>query len=632
MKSNLLRLAILSAIVSMGGCAKIPPHPEPLTKPDVRINNDVDAAANPAKAQPISGPLTLEQAMARALKFNLERRTKLMEEALALKILDVSKFDMLPKLLVDAGYLSRDSDMIRRSTNAQTGALSPSQFISEERDHGIADLGVSWSLLDLGIGYFNAQQQANRVLVAVEKRRRAMHVLMQDVRVAYWRAASAQKLQGEVQDTIKQAEAALEKSRTEESARVRNPMQALRYQRQLLENLRLLEAIHQELSVAQTELAALINAPQGEKFEVADVEPGKIDLYPLEAPVSVLEEMALEDNPELLEQHYGVNIARIETHKTIARMFPNLSLGANLKYDSDNYLVDSTWREASVQLSYNLVNLLSAPAQYKLAEAGVELAKQRRMAMQMAVLAQVHLARQQFGNAAAQFTRADQIWQTDQRIADQSAKRVAAKVDSSLEKVSTRTASLLSQLRRYQALAQAQAAEARLQATLGVEPRLDNVPDDSVDSLAKQMQVSMTLSSAVASRALGSGAPGPQPVETISPEPTPATDLAPATEVAPAPEAATPTEAAPANESAPVEAAPAAESTPVEASPASEPTSEAAPEISAEPAAAVDAPLDESIASVENPSPASQSSPADMPSPASAAEQAAAEPDSLHLR
>ena len=583
MKNQLLRLAILSAIVSMNGCSNPLPKPEPFTKPEVRINNDVDAAANPARAQPISGPLTLEQAMARALKFNLERRTKLMEEALALKILDVSKFDMLPKLLVDAGYMSRDSDMVRRSTNAQTGALSPSQFISEERDHGLADLGVSWSLLDLGLGYFNAQQQANRVLVAVEKRRRAMHLLMQDVRIAYWRAASAQKLQSDVQETIKQAEGALEKSRNEESARVRNPMQALRYQRQLLENLRLLEAIHQELSVAQTELAALINAPQGEKFEVADLEPQKIDLYPLEAPVSVLEEMALEDNPELLEQHYNVNIARIETRKTIARMFPNLSLGANVKYDSDNYLVDSTWREASVQLSYNLVNLLSAPAQFKLADAGVELAKQRRMAMQMAVLAQVHLARQQFGNAAAQYARADQIWKTDQRIAEQSSKRVAAKVESSLEKVSSKTASLLSELRKYQALAQAQAAEARLQATLGVEPRIDNVPDDSVDALAKQMQVSMTLSSAVASRALGGQPPAPaaQSVEQSAPEAEPV--LAPAET------------AVPAEPSVPVE-----------------------PAATVEPSVPVDPAVPEQSTTTD-PAPAAGNSPASEPSPASPA-------------
>jgi outer membrane protein TolC len=472
------------------------PKPVPLQKADLALTNLTDSHA--IGAEPLSGPLSLEQAMARALKFNLERRTHLMEEALALKMLDASRYDMLPKMLVDAGYLSRDSDMIRQSTNAITGAQSPSQFISQERDHGVADLGISWSLLDLGMGYFNAQQQADRVLVAVEKRRRAMHLLLQDVRTAYLRAASAQKLRSEVTETIKLAEAALADAHKDEEARVRNPLLSLRYERQLLENLRLLEAVQQELSLAQLELAMLINSPPGQPIEIADLDLPMPDTSVLKTPIEALEEMALEGNAELREQHYNARIARIETHKTIARMFPNLSLGAGLKYDSDRYLVDSSWRDASVQLSYNLISMISAPAQLKLAKAGVALADQRRMAMHAAVIAQVHLARRQLDNAAGQFERAAAIWETDQRITTQTANRVAAEAQTSLDLVSARTAALLSLLRRYQALAQVQTAEARLQATLGVEPKIDSVSDKSLDELAQQLRTSKTLAVALA--------------------------------------------------------------------------------------------------------------------------------------
>ena len=47
------------------------------------------------------------------------------------------------------------------------------------------------------------------------------------------------------------------------------PLEALRYQRQLLENLRLLESINQELASAQVDLAALINAPLGQPIAIA---------------------------------------------------------------------------------------------------------------------------------------------------------------------------------------------------------------------------------------------------------------------------------------------------------------------------------------------------------------------------
>lgn len=65
-------------------------------KDSVNLRKDVE---------PITGPLTLDEAMARALKYNLDRRSKQMEEALALGQLDVNKYDMLPRVLAQAGYL-----------------------------------------------------------------------------------------------------------------------------------------------------------------------------------------------------------------------------------------------------------------------------------------------------------------------------------------------------------------------------------------------------------------------------------------------------------------------------------------------------------------------------------------------
>lgn len=54
--------------------------------------------------EPLNGPLTLHQAMARAVKYNLEGRLKIMEEALAKRQLDLASFDMLPRMALSAGY------------------------------------------------------------------------------------------------------------------------------------------------------------------------------------------------------------------------------------------------------------------------------------------------------------------------------------------------------------------------------------------------------------------------------------------------------------------------------------------------------------------------------------------------
>jgi len=483
-KPTRVALAVVTAL-TLTGCSSL--TPAPLTKDLLAQQGSLDKSVALVEVEPLAGELTLEQAQARALKYNLDRRAKMMEEALALKQFDISRYDLLPKLLTQAGYTSRNNDPINQSRNSDTGQPSPSRFISQERNHIVGGLDLSWNLLDLGVGYYNTKQQANRALIAAEKRRKAMHLLMQDVRTAFWRAASAQKLQGEVTAAIATAEAALADSRKVEAERLRNPVDALRYQRQLLENLRLLEAIDQELSIAHVELASLINAPVGQPIKLQEP-PMSVDRSVLDIPVETMEETAMVANADVREQHYNARIARDETRKTLVRLFPGLNFSYGPKYDTDDFLVNNNWREASLSLSYNLINLVTGPSQMKLAEAGVSLADQRRVAMQMAVVAQVHLGRLQLINTLKQFDRADAIWNTDKRIAEHVRNRDAARTQSKLDLVANQTSAILSLLRRYQALAQAQGAEARLQATLGVEPEIASVSETSVDELAATLR------------------------------------------------------------------------------------------------------------------------------------------------
>jgi outer membrane protein TolC len=457
---------------------------------DLAPTNQRDLQAARGGVEPIAGPLTLDEALARALKYNLDRRGKLMEEALALGQLEVSQLDMLPKLLAQAGYSWRDNDRISISRDPDSGTAVGNSTTSSDRAHQTNDLGLSWSLLDVGMGYYGARQQSDRLLIAGEKRRKAMHLLMQDVRTAYWRAASAQVLRADVANTIALAEEALVNSRKAEFALVRNPLDALRYQRQLLENLRLLESIDQELSSAMVELASLINAPVGQRIELAHGDLQNISNEASQVPIPRLEEAALTKNADLREQHYNSRIAREETRRTMVRLFPNLTFSYGLKYDSDSYLVNRQWNEAGLQMSFNLFNLMTGPTQIKLAAAGVALADQRRVTTQMAVITQVHLARLQLINARGQFDRADAIYLTDGKIARVIRDRAAAQAQSQLDMVSNETAAILSLLRRYQALAQVQAAENRLIATLGLEPQIGSTSELSLQDLTQQIRAS----------------------------------------------------------------------------------------------------------------------------------------------
>ena len=147
------------AVAALAGCSTI--APAPFSSESLAPANQADRQAIREGVEPLTGVLTLDEAMARALKHNLDRRSRMMEEALAMKQLDVSKFDMLPKMLASAGYNWRSNDHISQSRNADNGNLSPSNFISQDRDHGVAGLDFSWSLIDLGLGYYGSKQQAD---------------------------------------------------------------------------------------------------------------------------------------------------------------------------------------------------------------------------------------------------------------------------------------------------------------------------------------------------------------------------------------------------------------------------------------------------------------------------------------
>lgn len=487
------KLAICSlsacAAVLLSACGTV--QVQPLTANELARQTAADRQAAYANVPPVVGKLSMDEAIARALKYNLERRTRLMEEALAMNQLDSASWDMLPRLMANAGYTWRDKELITNSVDSVTGQPSLAHpFISAERAHPAYDLGLTWNMLDFGLSYITAKQSADRVNIASERRRKAMHVLIQDVRTAFWRTASAQKLRDDVHQTILLAEGALVDARKAEAERLRSPVDSLRYQRQLLENLRLLESIEQELSSGRIELANLINAPFAQPLEVQD--PGdKEDAALLDIPVQRMEELAVIQNADIREQFYNGRIAVEETRRVMLRMFPNLSFNYDLRYDSDRYMINNRWNDAGLHVSYNLMNLLSGPAQKKLAEAGVKLADQRRITAQMTVLTQVHLSRLQYQIAYKQYLRADEIWQADAKIAEHIKNRETAETQGKLEQVANSTTAILSLLRRYQSLAQLQGAASKVQATIGMEPVLGSVTDMSLPQLTTEIGASM---------------------------------------------------------------------------------------------------------------------------------------------
>ncbi|MEY8877383.1 MAG: TolC family protein, partial [Leptothrix sp. (in: b-proteobacteria)] len=105
----------------------------------------------------------------------------------------------------------------------------------------------------------------------------------------------------------------------------------------------------------------------------------------------------------------------------------------------------------------------------------------------VATVTQVHVAREQLAGARLQFKRAHALWTLDSKIMDQLLRREQAQAGSKLERVAAQTTTIVSLLRRYQALAQVHAATSRLQATLGIDPLPESSDDLTLDQLRAEV-------------------------------------------------------------------------------------------------------------------------------------------------
>ena len=143
---------------------------------------------------------------------------------------------------------------------------------------------------------------------------------------------------------------------------MRSPLEALQYQRELLDILRSLQGLRQDLMNARTELAGLMGLRPGTPFELADVRSPSFVVPALDIKLEQMEDVALQQRPELLEAHYQQRISAAETRTALMRLLPNLNFTAGAYYDSSDYLLNQDWVSAGAQVSWNLFNVFRVGA------------------------------------------------------------------------------------------------------------------------------------------------------------------------------------------------------------------------------------------------------------------------------
>jgi len=373
----------------IAGCSVIP---KPLTLQENSRQAQEDLASIVGRLEPISGPLSLADATARAIRNNLEARVRQMEVMVQSSQLDVSRFDMLPRLALSAGYNARSNDAFGLGFTPN-GTISTTPSSAVERSHSTANAALTWNVLDFGLSYYRARQNANQVLIAEERRRRALQNLALDVRLAWWRAEAAQRLLPQMDEMIEQTDRSIARAQLIEERRLLPPLQIIAYRRSLLELQQQLSQRRQELAQWRTEFAELVGLRPGEPFRVTPAASVAFTTLPeLLTRAEDLEAMALERRPELTEERLRMRVTQDEGRRQMLAFLPSVNLNIGANYDSNRYLVNNQWAEVGNLVSFNLLKLLSLPATQRSQAATVELDKARREALTMAVMAQTRVA------------------------------------------------------------------------------------------------------------------------------------------------------------------------------------------------------------------------------------------------
>lgn len=482
MLNKLIKTTLIVLLIALTSCSSRSPEPLAIDTLEISAKEDIKKISEIREQNEIlknNLDIDLYKAIALAIENNKDIKIKLFETALANQQLEDIKFDMLPSMSADAGYTG--SEKYQSSTSATVGsndtAGSKGSSFSTSRTKDVFEqnVGFAWNALDFGLSYIRAGQSADRYLIAKEIEKKSTNNIAKEVIQAYWNALSAQKLIKKYDPLIKKVNQALGDSRKIEEMLLQKPMDALLYQKELLDIKRALISQRQTLINAKITLGGLMGLLPNQEYNLVKTsKPINI----LDMKLKNMERHALINRTELLENRYQERISLAETKAGIRSLLPSFNLNASYTSSSNNYLQNKQNFEYGSSIGANLLNVFRAPSIKKVNEANTAIIREQRLALSMAVLSQVHLANIDFQMSMEEYETADRYYSVSKKIANQvrNAQKIARFGD--LEIIREDASSLVAELRKDIAFAKMQYSVAQVYTSVGVDVvRKENFED-----------------------------------------------------------------------------------------------------------------------------------------------------------
>ncbi len=488
---------VCSIALVLAGCTVAP---EKATKQDISTYSLDKIRRVTLNQEPVTGPIDLYQAMARALKYNLDTKVELKEKALRIRSLDLANYKLLPDFVSNSGYSGRSnysggqSQLITGKKNQffQTkkdlGATSVNNSTSSERNVFSQDITFTWHILDFGLSYVRAKQTANEVLIAEQIKRKVVNSTIEAVRSAYWRAISSQRLLKKLRWLEGRVSRALGETRALYKLGKTSPITALTFERELVGIKREIQKLEGGLKNAKFQLAALMNIPPNQRYRLVQPRRHLRDLS-IPVPAKSMVGVAMRNRPEVLELLYKSRINQDETTAALLELLPGVQLYAGTSFDSNDFLFNNNWLSWGAKASWNIIRLFQYPARKSIIDGKDNLLDARALSLTMAIMLEVHVSRARYLHARREFSTANEYYGVQRRLLSQI--RVEAKVNRVSQQTRLREEmnTLVAEVKRDIAYASVQNAYANVFASLGLDPHWSSFDEKaSVKSLAASLR------------------------------------------------------------------------------------------------------------------------------------------------
>lgn len=485
---SLVSTSIVAAFFISGCSVKPEPLPKNFVEKDAKISlNKIEQIQ-----KPIIKPLSLEDAIKRAIKHNLGRKLDILTSAMEKQKIDIAAYEALPDLTAQAGYAKRDNYAASQSVtfiDGVPGKKTDSYSVSQDKESANTSIGFSWNILDFGLSYVRANQQANKYLIAKEKERKSIHNIQQEVRNVYYQAVSADELLNRIKPIMEQTKKALEDSTNISKQKLESPLKALTYQRELLEVIRALNTLEENLVKSKIELARLMGLKPGTKFQLEEKIKEKYELPQINMEIKKLEKIALENRPELQESRYQEKISQDEIKSVMLNMLPGINLNTSYNFNDSEYLLNNEWTAYGANISWNLMNVFNAPLKHKLVKTQQELAKEQKIAMAMAVISQVHLSVLEFHQAKKDYELSENYYSVAKDIFNIIEGENALDVNGKLSLIKEKLNYLIASLRLSSSYAKVQNSYGKIIASVGKTDAFNNQKIEKKEELKIEEKV-----------------------------------------------------------------------------------------------------------------------------------------------